>query len=129
MNEHLENFKNKAIDCAATTAQTAKLLAFLSKQKVLIKCEQEKIRRNYAKLGKVYYKDYITDEEPDDAEYQPLCDEISASYQYINQLREEMEDAKDEYREAVTAETTVEANPSVDSFNDDIEVIPLPSET
>ena len=59
--------------------------------------EQEKIRRNYAKLGKVYYKDYVTDEEPDDAEYKPICEEISVSFRRINELREEIAAAKAEY--------------------------------
>ena len=60
--------------------------------------EQEKIRRLYAKLGKVYYKDYVTDEEPDEAEYAPICNAISDSFRRINTLKEELSDAKDAYR-------------------------------
>ena len=51
-------------------------------------------RRCYTQLGKVYYKDYVTDEEPDDAEYDPLCERISQSFRRINRLRQELEAAK-----------------------------------
>jgi len=59
-----------------------------------ILAEQDKIRRCYTQLGKVYYKDYVTDEEPDDAEYDPLCERISQSFRRINRLRLELEAAK-----------------------------------
>ena len=75
-------------------AQTARLVALISKKKFAILAEQDKIRRCYTQLGKVYYKDYVTDEEPDDAEYDPLCERISQSFRRINRLRQELEAAK-----------------------------------
>ena len=60
----------------------------------------ETIRQLYARLGKLCYKDRITDEEPDEAEYKPLCDEISRSYRCISRLRDEIEDAKEAYHDA-----------------------------
>ena len=92
-----ENFKNMANDAAQGAAKAARFAAYVSKRRILIFKEQESIRRNYAKLGKVYYKDYITDEEPDEAEYTPLCDSISESFRRINQLKEEIKTAKAEY--------------------------------
>ena len=96
----MEEIRNLASDAAQSAAKTARYIALVSKKRVEIAREQEKIRRLYAKLGKVYYKDYVTDEEPDEAEYKPLCEEISNSFRYINDLRDEIEDAKEEYRAA-----------------------------
>ena len=100
MKENVEVLKEKVIDAAQAAGRAAKLAATISQKKVLIAREQERIRRNYTRLGKVYYKDYVTDEEPDEAEYKPLCEEISNSFRYINDLKEDIEDAKETYRAA-----------------------------
>ena len=94
MKETLETLKCKAVHVAGGAAQTARLVALISKKKLAILAEQDKIRRCYTQLGKVYYKDYVTDEEPDDAEYDPLCERISQSFRRINRLRLELEAAK-----------------------------------
>ena len=90
MKETMETLKCKAVHVAAGAAQTARLVALISKKKFAILAEQDKIRRCYTQLGKVYYKDYVTDEEPDDAEYDPLCERISQSFRRINRLRQEL---------------------------------------
>lgn len=115
MKETVETMKEKAVDAAQTAARAAKLVAIISQKKLLIAREQEKIRRNYTRLGRVYYKDYVTDEEADTAEYHPLCESISASFRRINELREEIADAKAEYSAAPDAEETEE----------DFDVVPL----
>ncbi len=89
-----EEFKRKAKKAADATVDAARQFAILSKCKMQIIAEQEKIRSLYTKLGKVYYKDYITDEEPDEAEYQPLCDSISFHYRRISKLRDLMNEVK-----------------------------------
>lgn len=104
LSENMEFLKEKANDAAHTAARGAKLLALISKKKIAILNEQEKIRRAYTRLGKVYYKDYVTDEEPDEAEYNPLCEKISVSYRRINRFRAEIAEAKAEYH-AVTTES------------------------
>ena len=93
----IDNLMDKASDAAQSAAKAAKYVALVSKKRLAILNEQEKIRRNYTKLGKVYYKDYVTDEEPDDAEYRPLCESMSDSFRRINELREEIAAAKEEY--------------------------------
>ena len=100
MKENVEALKDQVVDSAQAAGRVAKLAATISQKKVLIAREQERIRRNYTRLGKVYYKDYVTDEEPDEAEYKPLCEEISNSFRYINDLKEDIEDAKEAYRAA-----------------------------
>ena len=100
MNENVEALKDKAVDAAQAAARAAKLVAILSQKKLLIAREQEKILRNYTRLGRIYYKDYVTDEEPDEAEYKPLCEAISNSFRYINDLKDDIADAKEEYSAA-----------------------------
>ena len=111
----MDDLKGMATGAAQTAAKTAKYVALVSKKRLAILTEQEKIRRNYTKLGKIYYKDYVTDEEADTAEYHPLCESISASFRRINELREEIAEAKAEYAAAPDAEETEE----------DFDVVPL----
>ncbi|MBQ3355552.1 MAG: hypothetical protein IJG45_00335 [Oscillospiraceae bacterium] len=94
----MDSLKDKAAGVAQNAAKTAKHVASVSKMRLEIIKEQERIRRSYTKLGKVYYKDYVTDEEPDEAEYKPLCDDISASFRHINELREQIAEAKEAYK-------------------------------
>lgn len=113
----MDNMKEKANSAVQSAAKTARYVTQVSKKRMEILSEQEKIRRNYTKLGKVYYKDFVTDEEPDDAEYQPLCDAITASYCRINELREEMAAAKAAYNGKETPKTEEE--------EEEYDIIPL----
>lgn len=113
---NMDHFKEKANEAAVSAAKVAKYVAFVSKKRLAIISEQDKIRRAYTKLGKVYYKDYVTDEEPDEAEYKPLCDAITASFSRINDIKEELAAAKAEYNgeaaeEEPEEETRIEALP------------------
>ena len=101
---NMDHFKEKANEAAVSAAKVAKYVAFVSKKRLAIVSEQDKIRRAYTKLGKVYYKDYVTDEEPDEAEYKPLCDAITASFSRINDIKEELAAAKAEYNGEVAEE-------------------------
>ena len=94
----METVKNAVSTATENAARAAKYYAFVSRKRLAILAEKEKIRRNYTKLGKVYYKDYVTDEEPDDAEYVPLCEAISNSYRLINALKEQIAIAREEYQ-------------------------------
>lgn len=116
MNENVEALKDKAVDAAQAAARAAKLVAILSQKKLLIAREQERIRRNYTRLGRIYYKDYVTDEEPDEAEYKPLCEAISNSFRYINDLKDDIADAKEEYSAAKQQAKAAQT--------EDIEIVP-----
>lgn len=94
----MDSLKDKAAVAAQSAAKTAKYVASVSKMRLEIVKEKERIRRNYTQLGKVYYKDYVTDEEPDEAEYKPLCDDISASFRHINELKEQIAAEKEAYK-------------------------------
>ena len=93
-----EQFVNMASQAASSAGKAAKLMAYITGHKLQIIRQQERIRQLYTRLGKLCYKDRITDEEPDEAEYKPVCDAISDAYRCISRLRDEIEDAKDAYR-------------------------------
>lgn len=118
----MEVLKEKATEAAQSAAKTAKYVALVSKKRLAILSEQEKIRRNYTRLGKVYYKDYVTDEEPDEAEYRPVCEEISESYRRINALRDEIAAAKEAYQD-------VADDAPEDVGEVEVDLLPLPTET
>lgn len=94
MNENLESLINALTEVAQTAANKAKSLTSIAKSNINIMSEQEKLKRAYTELGKLYYRDYVTGEEPDDAEYLPLCDRIAELVQNIQGLRDNIEQAK-----------------------------------
>ena len=94
MNESFESILNALTGAAQAAANKAKSLGSIAKSNVNILTEQEKLKKAYAELGKLYYRDYITGEEPDDAEYLPLCDKISEMVKGIQDLRSNIDAAK-----------------------------------
>lgn len=122
----MDSLKDKASSAAQSAAKTAKYVASISKMRLEIVKEQEHIRRTYTKLGKVYYKDYVTDEEPDEAEYKPLCDDISASFRRINELRDQIAAEKEAYKSGDPAEAPCD-DPGV-PCDEPIEELEAPAE-
>lgn len=110
-NETFENIKNKAAVAAQAAAGKAKNLAQISKANIDIRAEQDKQKKAYTELGKLFYRDFITGEESDEAEYLPWCDKVTESVRKVNELRELIENlkAKDNPEaEATEAEGEVE---------------------
>ena len=86
-NESLEALKKLVNDVAKTAKKATKGAAAVTKAEVSILSEQDKLRKAYLALGKLYYRDYITGEDPDDAEYIPLCDAITEATKNIDELK------------------------------------------
>ena len=94
LNESLEALKKLAAEVAQAATKFTKSAATVTKANFNILSEQEKLKKAYAELGKLYYRDYITGEEPDDAEYIPLCDAITEATKAIEDLKSQVEEAK-----------------------------------
>ena len=94
LNESLEALKKLAAEVAQAATKFTKSAATVTKANFNILSEQEKLKKAYAELGKLYYRDYITGEEPDDAEYIPLCDAITEATKAIDDLKSQVEEAK-----------------------------------
>ncbi|MBO4419550.1 MAG: hypothetical protein J5789_06990 [Oscillospiraceae bacterium] len=94
LNDSLETLKGFVAEAAQAAARVTKSAAAVTKSNISILSEQDKQKKAYLELGKLYYRDYITGEEPDDAEYLPLCEAITEAAKNIETLRGEVEEAK-----------------------------------
>ena len=94
-NENFEVLKEAAAGVAKSAAEKTKLLSIIAKDNLEILAEQDKMRKAYTELGKVYYKDFAMEEEPDEAEYLPWCSKITECRKKIEALRDEIADCKE----------------------------------
>lgn len=113
LNDSLEALKGLVAEAASAAARVTKSAAAVTKSNISILTEQDKQKKAYLELGKLYYRDYITGEEPDDAEYLPLCEAITEAAKNIEALRGEVEEAKANFakpakQEPVESETPAE---------------------
>ena len=92
--DNLDAIKEKATEVAATAVQKTKKLAQISKANLEILSLEDKIRKAYRELGKLYYRDYAVEEEHDEAEYLPWCTKIDDAKRTIADLRDYIEDLK-----------------------------------
>lgn len=92
--ENFDVIKGYATNAAQAAAKKTKMLATIAKANISILAEEDKIKKAQTELGKVYYKDFVLDEEPDQAEYLPLCEKITESLKLIDDLKAQIEAAK-----------------------------------
>lgn len=90
-NETMDALKKLASDMAQTASAAAKKAALVTKTNLEILSQTDKRKKAYLELGKLYYRDFITGEEPDDAEYLPLCDAITEATKSIDELKSVLE--------------------------------------
>ena len=96
LSDNFETIKEFAAGAAQTAAKKTRQLATIAKDNLAIFAEEEKIKKAQQELGKVYYKDYVMEEEPDEAEYLPWCEKITQSRKTIEALRIEIEQMRAE---------------------------------
>ena len=94
-NENFEVLKEAAAGVAKSAAEKTKLLSIIAKDNLEILAEQDKMRKAYTELCKVYYKDFAMEEEPDEAEYLPWCSKITECRKKIEALKDEIADCKE----------------------------------
>ena len=132
LNDSFETLKNMLTDFAQVATRMTKSAAAVTKANINILSEQDKLKKAYMELGKLYYRDYITGEEPDDAEYLPLCDAITEATQNIDNLRTTVQDirsAKDddqteeasEAEEAPVEEAADQITQEIENLNKDLD--------
>jgi DNA repair exonuclease SbcCD ATPase subunit len=110
LNDSLEALKSFVAEAAQAAARVTKNAAAVTKSNINILTEQDKQKKAYLELGKLYYRDYITGEEPDDAEYLPLCEAITEAAKNIEALRGEVETAKANFKPAKEEEAEEPVN-------------------
>lgn len=115
--ETFENFCDLASEAAQTAAKKTRKLAEIAKANLSIYSEEDKIKKAYTELGKLYYKDYVVGEELDEAEYLPWCQKIDESKETIADLRD--------YIEVLKTERVVYEEASDDITDEDFEEVDL----
>lgn len=141
--ENLGALKEVAAGVAQTAAQKTRLVGMIAKNNLTILAEEDKIKKAQTELGKLYYKDFIMEEEPDEAEYLPWCDKITACRKNIESLKAEIEDAKAQlggdgdyeivpvevaYPEEAAAEEAPAEEAAVEDVAVEVEEVPAPAE-
>lgn len=106
--ESLDAIKGKAVDAASAAAKKTRKLAEIARANLAIVALEDKIRKAQLELGKLYYRDYAVEEEHDEAEYLTWCKKIDEAHLSIADLRDYIEDLKDEDA-ANDVESSVEA--------------------
>ena len=97
--DNIETIREKAAEAAQAAARKTKKLTEIAKSNVSIYSEEDKIKKAYQELGKLYYRDYVVGEDLDDAEYLPWCQQIDEAKQTIADLRDYIDDLKAEHVE------------------------------
>lgn len=94
----LDKLKEQAgavADVAGTVAQNAvkqtKTLAAIGRVKLAIASEEDKAKKAYTELGRLFYRDYETQTEAEMEDYQPWCDKVSDAKNQITRLSKELE--------------------------------------
>ena len=113
-NDSLETLKGLVAEAAQAAARVTKSAASVTKSNINILAEQDKQKKAYLELGKLYYRDFITGEEPDDAEYLPLCEAITEAAKNIENLRSELEEAKAAFAKPAKEDSASTEEPAPD---------------
>ena len=91
----LKKTAGAAAQVAAVTADTAvnktKTMASIGRVKLAISSEEDKLKKAYTELGRLFYRDYEAQAEADMAEYLPWCGKAADAREQIQRLTEELE--------------------------------------
>jgi hypothetical protein len=102
-----------ATSAADTAVKQTKTLASIGRVKLAIAGEEDKLKKAYTELGRLFYRDYEAQAEADMEEYLPWCGKASDARAQIQQLTEELEKIKAE------SEPTPEAEPEAETEAED----------
>jgi hypothetical protein len=92
--EKLKQQAGVAAQAAGSVAQTAvqqtKSLASIGRVKLAIASEEDKLKKAYTELGRLFYRDYEAQTEADMEDYLPWCGKVSDAKAEIQKLQEEL---------------------------------------
>lgn len=129
-----DKLRTSAISAAAaarsaseTAVKQGKTLAAIGRVKVSIATEEDKAKKAYTELGKLFYRDYETQAEANMEEYLPYISKVEDAKKQIILLNEELDKLKAEepQEEPAPAEEPVvyaDFDEFVEEKDDDIEV-------
>lgn len=76
---------------AQSAVQQTKNLAAVGRVKLAIASEEDKMKKAYTELGKLFYRDYVAQTEADMTDYEPWCGKVADAQAQIQRLNEELE--------------------------------------
>ena len=85
-----------AADAAVSKTRT---MASIGRVKLAISSEEDKLKKAYTEMGRLFYRDYQAQAEADMTEYQPWCDRAADAREQIQRLTRELEQLKAEGKE------------------------------
>lgn len=97
-----------ATSAADTAVKQTKTLASIGRVKLAIAGEEDKLKKAYTELGRLFYRDYEAQAEADMEEYLPWVGKASDARAQIQQLTEELEKIKAESEPVPEAEPETE---------------------
>ena len=106
-------FANKVGDVSKKAGAQAQVMTEIAKLNLKITQEQDKIRKAETELGKLYYNDFEAGLPIEAETYLPLCNEIKAAKETIEQHRAAIEELKK--RPEAEAEAEVQAEVEVEA--------------
>ena len=84
------NVANTASDVAKNAAKQTKNLASVGRIKLAITSEEDKMKKAYTELGRLFYRDFESQTEAEMEEYQPWIDKITDAKSQIARLNDEI---------------------------------------
>ena len=81
---------------ADTAVSKTRTVASIGRVKLAISSEEDKLKKAYTELGRLFYRDYQAQAEADMTEYQPWCDRAADAREQIQRLTKELETLKAE---------------------------------
>ena len=108
----LKKTAGMAAQVTASAADTAvsktRTMASIGRVKLAISSEEDKLKKAYTELGRLFYRDYQAQAEADMTEYQPWCDRAADAREQIQRLTQELETLKAEGKDPVKVEPKTE---------------------
>ena len=86
---------------ADTAVSKTRTMASIGRVKLAISSEEDKLKKAYTELGRLFYRDYQAQAEADMTEYQPWCDRAADAREQIQRLTQELETLKAEGKDTV----------------------------
>ena len=79
------------VSAADTAVSKTRTMASIGRVKLAISSEEDKLKKAYTELGRLFYRDYQAQAEADMTEYQPWCDRAADAREQIQRLTQELE--------------------------------------
>ena len=82
------------VSAADTAVSKTRTMASIGRVKLAISSEEDKLKKAYTEMGRLFYRDYQAQAEADMTEYQPWCDRAADAREQIQRLTRELEQLK-----------------------------------